>query len=386
MQTYMFRSPNLILFGAGTVAQASAQVRRLGGSRVLIVTDAGIVRTGLLGPFQAQLESAGLHVTVYDGVLPDPRVRNVEEAEAAGRAAGCDLVIGFGGGSAMDAAKGTALVLGLGGSIRDYYGVEQVPARGVPSIMIPTTSGSGSEASTAIVLLDEVSGIKRVANATMLLADVAIIDPVLTLSVPPGVTADTGVDALIHAIEAYTASQGASPVSDALALEAIRLVGRHLRPAFADGRNLEARTGMAYAATIAGIAFTAAGLGAIHAMAYSFAEEHHATHGRSNAVLAPHVMAFNLPANFEKFARIAAELGEPVEGCSPSVAAGKAVSAVRQLLADLNISDRLRDYGVLESVLDNLAIQAYTNGTRLLPNNARQLTQEDACRIYRAAW
>jgi alcohol dehydrogenase class IV len=383
-QFYQFRSPNLILFDESSLSQTAPQLKRLGVSRPLVVTDAGVVRAGLLPQLEAAL--AGFLLTVYDGVLPDPRVRNVEEAVAAAREGHCDGVIGYGGGSAMDAAKAAAVVLGLGGSIRDYFGLEQVRARGLPTVMIPTTAGTGSEASTAIVLLDEEAGLKKVANAVALLPDVAIVDPLLTLTVPPRVTADTGADTLVHAIEAFTASQGASPVSDALALQAIRLVAQHLRTAYADGRSRAARTAMTYAATIAGMAFTAAGLGAVHAMAYPFAEEYHVSHGRSNAVMAPHVMAFNLPANLPKFAAIAEALGERVEGHSPSVAAARAVTAVHQLLSDLDISDRLRDYGVPESALIDLADKAFTNGTRLLPNNARQLTAEDARRIYRSAW
>lgn len=386
MNVFQFRSPTTILFGEGALSQVVTQMKRLGAARPLIVTDKGVIGAGLMNGLAEHLEGAQCPFAVYDGVQPDPGTSNVEAAVEAGKQHQADLVIGLGGGSAIDVAKSAAVVLGLGGRMQDYFGPEKIPARGLPFILIPTTAGSGSEASTAVVLYDEEVGFKKAANSTRLLADVAIIDPLLTLSMPPRVTADTGIDVLAHAIDAYTSAAGSSPLTDALALEAMRLVAAHLRPAYTNGRNLAARTGMAHAATIAGMAFTGAGLGGIHAMAYPLAGEFKVSHGRSNAAFMPHLMRFNLPACPARFAAIAEALGEQVHGLSVSEAADRSVAAVTRLLDDLDISYRLRDYGVSEEKLNALADKAVVEGARLIPNNARRLQQEDARRIYRAAY
>jgi len=284
----------------------------------------------------------------------------------------------------MDVAKGVSILAANKGGILDFCGVNLVPKRGLPKILIPTTAGTGSEVSRALIVTDEASKLKRPLISIHALSDVAMVDPILTLSMPPTVTADTGMDALVHAIETYV-SVDATPFSDILAIEAIALIAENLTMAFAKGENIEARYNMSLAATTAGLAFSSGGLGAVHALSNPLGIEYHLTHGRTNAIMLPHTMSFNLIGSPAKFAMIAEAMGEEVEGLSPMEAAALAVEAVKELLDQIKIPIRLRDYGIPQKDIPTL-VNGAMKVSRLFVLNPRNVTREDVEEIYRKAW
>ena len=306
-------SPQKTILGKNAINTLGQEALALGGSRVLIVTDPGVIKSGLVdGPLKV-LESQGLTVEIFHQVESDPPVRVVDACIQTIRKKNYDLVVGIGGGSALDVAKGAAALAPNGERALEFVGIDTVPKRGLPKILIPTTAGTGSEATRVFVMTDETDNTKKVVYSNYLLADVAILDPLLTLSLPPGVTADTGMDALVHAIEAYV-SINTTPYAELFSLAAISLIAHNLPKAYAKGNNVEARYNLLLAANLAGTAFTSGGLGAVHGLAYVLGTEHHLSHGRSNAVMLPHVMAYNLSGDFQKYAQIASAMGEPVAG------------------------------------------------------------------------
>jgi alcohol dehydrogenase class IV len=299
----------------------------------------------------------------------------------------------------MDLAKITATVLAHGGTPGMYLGDSRIPGPVLPLFCLPTTAGTGSEVSAAAVLTDTENQMKVSTLSNYLRPQVALIDPLLTVSCPPKVTADSGIDALTHAIEAYTAVdnaafplphgersvyQGKTPLADAFAERAIALIGQHLRRAVKDGQDLEAREGMALAATLAGLAFSNAGVAVVHALEYPVGGATHCSHGAGNGLLLPYVMRFNLPARPKQFARIAELLGEDVRALGEGEAAERAVTAVEKLRADVGIPARLRDLGVTEGQLRGFAEKAF-GVKRILRVNPRAVSQEDLEGILRAA-
>jgi alcohol dehydrogenase class IV len=309
-------------------------------------------------------------------------------------------VLGLGGGSNMDLAKITAAVLTHGGSPRDYVGEFKIPGAILPLICLPTTAGTGSEVSAASVLTDTDNKIKVGVLSNYLRPRVAIVDPLLTVTCPPKITADSGIDALTHAIEAYTAVdnadfpippgersvyQGRHPLTDALATKAISLIGANLRRAVRNGDNLEAREGMALAATLAGLAFSNVGVAAVHALEYPVGGATHCSHGAGNGLLLPFVMRFNLPVRQAEFATIARLLGEDVTGLDGPAAAERAIQAVEQLRADIGIPLRLRDLGVRKDQLRPFAEKAFAI-KRILRVNPRPVTVEDLEGILQEAF
>ena len=301
IKIHPFLSPNRILFGIDAVKGLAPEVKQLGGEKVLIVTDPGLVEAGLVEAIKAPLDSDGIAFSLYDQVEPEPPARIVDQCAQYLKDEKCDLIIGVGGGSSLDVAKGASIMATNEGSILNYSGVDMVQKRGRPKILIPTTAGTGSEVTRVLVLTDEASNIKMAIYSNYVLSDVAIVDPMMTLSMPPKVTADTGIDALVHAIETYV-SASATPFSDILAIEAIRLIAENLTKTFAKGENVEARYHMSLAATISGLAFGSGGLGAVHALSNPLGIEYHFPHGRINAIMLPHVMTFNIIGNPTKFA------------------------------------------------------------------------------------
>jgi alcohol dehydrogenase class IV len=291
-------------------------------------------------------------------------------------------VIGLGGGSPIDIAKTVAVMLGNQGDIADYFGVDLVPKPGVPSLIIPTTAGTGSEVTPIAILSDEEEKLKKGVVSQHLFPRVALLDPELTLGLPPAVTAATGMDALIHAIEAYT-SVNATDLTDLLAARAIGLIADNLRAAYARGDNLAARAAMLEGSLLAGMAFANAGVTAVHAFAYPIGAEFHIPHGVANTLMLPAVMQFNLVGNLGKFAEVAELMGQPTEGLSLREAAEEAVEAVVQLAEDLGVPTSLGEFGVKEEHLPALA-EGVMKVTRLLANNPRTLTQADAEEIYRS--
>jgi alcohol dehydrogenase class IV len=384
IKTHAFFSPNRILFGIDVVKGVATEVKQLGGEKVLIVTDPGLIEAGLVEPIKASLDSEGIAFSIYDQVEPEPPARIVDQCARYLKDENCDLIIGVGGGSSLDVAKGASIMATNEGSILNYSGVDTVPKRGLPKILVPTTAGTGSEVTRVLVIADEASNIKKTVYSTYVLSDVAIVDPMMTLSMPPTVTADTGIDALVHAIETYV-SANATPFSDILAIEAITLIAENVTKAFAKGENVEARYHMSLAATISGLAFGSGGLGAVHALSNPLGIEYGLPHGRANALMLPHVMTYNLIGNPIKFALIAEAMGEELEALSPVEAGALAVEAVKELLNQLKIPVRLRDYHIPQKDIPKL-IERVMKVSRLFVPNPRNVTREDVEEIFRVAW
>ncbi len=379
-----FLASKKTLLARGAIAQAGPEAKKLGAKKVLVVTDAGVVKAGLAEGVQQSLRQAGLEVGVFDGILPEPPARVIDQCAEVFRQGGYDLCLGLGGGSSLDSAKMVAALAANPGSVLDYVGLDVVPHKGAPLVLVPTTAGTGSEATRVTVLTDESDNTKKVVYSDYLLPDLAILDPALTLSMPPSVTADTGLDALVHAIETYV-SVNTTPYAEILSLQAIAMIARHLPQAYAKGGNLLARYNMLLAANISGSAFASGGLGAVHGLAYVLGTEYHMAHGRSNAIMLPHVMAFNLSGNLEKYANIAEAMGEDILGLSPYDAAALSVEAVRSLMAAVKVSGRLGDYGISRDDLPKL-VKGGMAQARLFVPNPRDLTEADVEHIYAGAF
>lgn len=377
-------SPQKTILGKGVANQLGKEALALGGSRVLIVTDPGIVKSGLVdGPLKI-LESKGLTVGIFHQVEPDPPVRIIDACIETIHEKNYDLVVGIGGGSTLDVAKGAATLAPNGQRALEFVGIDTVPKRGLPKILIPTTAGTGSEATRVIVMTDEAENTKKVVYSNYLLADVAILDPLLTVSLPPGVTADTGMDALVHAIESYV-SVNATPYTELFSLAAISLIAHNLPKAYAKGSNVEARYNLLLAANMAGTAFTSGGLGAVHGLAYVLGTEYHLSHGRSNAVMLPHVMAYNLSGDFRKYAQIASAMGQAVEGLSLYEGAKKSVEAVKDLLGAISVPYDLPAYGISKADLPRLVTGGMKQSRLFIPN-PRDISEKEVEMIYCTAF
>jgi len=379
-----FFSPGKVILGMNTSGLAADEIEQLGGGGVLLVTDAGLAGSGLLRPVEASLKSRGIACRLYDGVIPEPPSAVIDRGVEIFREQGCRVVLGIGGGSSLDVAKGIAILSGNPGRILDYVGVERVPQRGAPLVLMPTTAGTGSEVTRVLVVTDERDNVKSVVFSRFALADAAIVDPMLTVSMPPAVTADTGMDAFVHAVETYV-SANATVFSDLYAERAIELIARWLPVACAKGSNLQARYHMSEAAALAGLAFGSGGLGAVHALAYPLGTEYHMTHGRTNAIMLPHVMRFNLAGSPQKYARIAALMGRGAKGLPLLEAGHRAVEAVKELLQSAGISFHIGDYGIPRDQIPKLA-QAAMKQARLFVPNPRDLTEDDVRAVYEDAY
>lgn len=374
-----FRVPSLLVTEPGALKQLPEIIRQLGNpTSVFVVTDPGLVKVGLLERLKPLLSA---EPTVFSAVEPDPTLATAEACRSQIVAAGAELVIGFGGGSAMDVAKVATAAASAGLPVAEFAG-RAFPERKIRLIQIPTTSGTGSEATDrGIFTLPD--GMKQGFLSPYLIADCALVDPELTLSLPPAMTAATGMDALTHAIEAYTSTQ-ATPLTDTLALAAIERIGRSLRIAVHHGRNLTARTEMAEASLWAGIAFNNGGLGICHALAMALGARFHVAHGIANAILLPFVMRFNAAANPERFTRVAAALGEQVDGLSAREGAQLAVDAVFALARDVSLPNSLVEVGVDPAAIPLLA-EAGFGIRRLVETNPRTCTQQELARILEQA-
>lgn len=382
-KTATFRIPAQITCGTGAADTVSGEAKRLGGSRCFLVADPNLLKLGVPEKMQAALKADGIEVRLFTEVEPEPSVGSVDLAAAAAREFRCDLVVAVGGGSAMDTAKAVAILVRNPGKLEDYLGIGLVKQRGVPSILLPTTSGTGAEITPNALFYVPAVKEKRAIVSPYAIPDVAIIDALLTLSVPPKVTAATGMDALSHAVESYT-SLNASPMTDLYALEAIRLIGRHLRTAVANGGDLAAREGMARASFYAGIAIGNAGTNIVHALAYPLQGQHRVTHGVANSLLLPYGMEFNALSDLGKFAAVAEALGEPIAGLSPRAAAAKSAEACRLLSLDVGIPQKMGEVGIKEAHLADLTDGAMKM-TRLWANNPRQVSPADARAIFEKA-
>lgn len=396
--TWTFHSAGSLIFGRNAVARLGEVVGRLAARRVLIVTDRQLEAAGLLARVVEPLQSAQMTVEVFNGGLAEPPLSVTLDCTEAARAFRPDAIIGLGGGSNMDIAKMTATLLAHGGTPADYVGDDRIPSPVHPLVCIPTTSGTGSEVSAAGTYTDTANHVKVGMLSNFLRPKAAVVDPLLTLSCPKKVTADTGIDALTHAIEAHTAVdnevfppgertvyQGRHPLADLFAEKAIRLIAQYLVRAVHDGSDLEAREGMSLAATLAGLAFSNAGVALVHAMEYPVGGATHCSHGEGNGLLLPFVMRFNLPARPKQFANVARWLGEDVGGLSDEQAGERAIAAVERLKAAVGIPAKLRDLGVGEEQLRGFAEKAHSL-KRLLRVNPRSCTVEEIEAIYRAAY
>lgn len=379
-----FFSPTMILLGFNAVERIGAEARKFGSSKACIITDEGVMKAGSVDRIRTPLKKEGIEVEVFGKVEAEPPVRVVDECSEFIRKGKYNLIIGLGGGSSLDTAKAAAIMGTRQGSVREICGMDIIPKRGIPKVLIPTTGGTGAEATRAFVVTDEEEGIKKVSYSNYNLPDLAIIDPTLTLSMPPKITADTGIDAFVHAIESFVSFNG-TPFSDLLALEAIRLISRSLPTAYSKGEDLSARYDMSFAALLGGMSIASGGLGAVHALAYPIGTEFHQNHGRSNGIILPHVIEFNLMGNIKRYGIIASTMGENIEGLNALEAAERSVVGIRRLLEMINLSYRLRDYGIPKESIPKL-VEGGMKQSRLFVPNPRNLTQDDLTAIYTKAW
>jgi alcohol dehydrogenase class IV len=357
--------PRIAKIGAGAVDEIGAVVAQLGYTKPVLVTDAFMVSTGVAEQIVERLRAAGLRPTVFDGVVPDPTTDSLDAGVAVIEAHGADVVIGLGGGSPMDSAKALAVLAPNGGRMREYKAPRNYTGAALPIIAIPTTAGSGSEATQFTVITDSESNEKMLCPGLSFLPIAIIVDFELTMSMPPRLTADTGVDALTHAIEAYV-SRKQNPFSDGMALTAIRTIGKHIRTAYADGSDREAREAMMLASMQAGMAFSNASVALVHGMSRPIGAHFHVAHGLSNAMLLPAITEFSVPGAEARYADCARALGVVNDAAADSVAAKALVEALRVLNSELAVPTP-QSYGIdkakWEELIPLMATQALESGS-----------------------
>ena len=383
-QTFTVTQPTQIQFGAGSIANLAETVKNFNGSNVLLVVDPGLVKAGLISPITAPLKKAKIPFTIYDKIDPEPGLKLADKGCKIATKAQCDCVVGVGGGSAMDVAKAIAILLTNGGKAVDYLGLGRIKKPGVPKIMVPTSSGTGAEVTFTAVFINEKTGSKGGMNGDPLYPDAAILDPELTISLPPHVTAFTGIDALTHALEAYTSTQ-AHTISEMYSLEAISLIADNLPAAYANGNNLEARSAMLMGSLLGGKALATAGVGLVHAMAYPMGGMFGVPHGLANAVLLPYVVEYNLIGDTNKFAILAEILGQNTDDLTLRESAGLCVDALFNLNNDVGIPATLNDLDIPFEAIPEMAEIALTV-TRPVENNPRKPTLKDVIAIYETAF
>jgi len=384
-QTYQFKAPSMIVNGPGAAKEVGSFAKGL-GKKALIVTDTNLEKIGLLNEIKKSLEVAGVPLAIYDKVVTEPTMDYTEEGLKVFKEAQADFLIAVGGGSPIDAAKAISALATNPGKISDFMGANKIPKPGVPIIAIPTTAGTGSEVTQFTIITDTTKDVKMLIASPQVMPRVALVDPLMTLQMPPGITAATGLDALTHAIEAYV-SVKAQPLTDILALQAIRIISANLRQAWSNGDNLEARTNMMIASLEAGLAFSNSSVALVHGMARPIGAYFHVAHGISNAALLPTVMEFSILGNPRRYADITEAMGEITAGLSVLGAAYLAAEAVKRLNGDLKIPT-LRYLGVEEkkfnSVVEQMAKDALASGSP--GNNPRKATKEEIVELYRKAF
>ncbi|MCM8735404.1 iron-containing alcohol dehydrogenase [Azospirillum sp. A1-3] len=384
MMDFVFETTPKLVCEAGAATRLGEMAKGLGIRRALIVTDAGLVAAGLLEPVQAGFRTAGTVCTLFSDVVADPPEQSVALAVQAARDAGVDGVIGVGGGSSLDTAKLVALLSGTPQDLSDIYGIGLAKGPRLPLIQVPTTAGTGSEV-TPIAIVTTPTSEKKGVVSSLLYPDLAVLDAHLTLGLPPRVTAMTGIDAMVHAIEAYTTRHKKNPLSDSLALRALSLLGGNIRTVIADGRNVAARAAMLQGSLLAGIAFANAPVGAVHALAYPLGGHFHVPHGLSNALMLGPVLEFNRPAAEELYAELAPAILPGSAFATPAKAADAFLRAMRDLVAAMPMEQRLEQVGVRRDNLPMLAADAM-KVQRLLINNPREVSYEDALALYSQAY
>lgn len=395
-----FYSAGRLVFGSGAVARLGTLIEPWRVRKVLVISDRVLERTGIVESILAPLRESKLHVAAFLDGEPEPSYATAQKAIDAAKTFEPEAILGVGGGSNIDLAKIVAAALPCGGHFRDYPGYHKFPQPPLPLVCLPTTAGTGSEVSHAAVLTDTDNQLKISFQSQALRPKLALVDPKLTLSCPAKPTADSGIDALTHAIEAYTCVDfdklavpveepfpydGKNPFGDCLAERAIELIGKHLVTAVREPHNLAAREGMAFAATLAGLAFSNCAVAAVHALEYPIGGTLHCSHGAGNGLLLPYVMRFNLPARQREFARIAELLGENIAGLSESAAAERAITAVERLRSAIGIPERIRDLGGTRDQLPEFARKAFQI-KRLMLLNGRPPTEADLLGILQHAF
>lgn len=380
--TFSFEAPAHLTFGVGAVRTLPEFIVGF-GNRAVVVSDPGIAKAGILDRAVSLLDEARVTAEAFTQVEPNPSVETVQAAQDLFRRTRAAFVVGVGGGSAMDVAKVLSVLAAHGGTVHDYEGIGKVPGPGVPVVTIPTTAGTGSEVTVFTVITDRERKFKMTVGSPYLVPQVAICDPELTLSMPQPLTAATGMDALTHGIECYVNTVH-NPIAKTLAREAMRLIGKALRAAYANGRDLQARTTMLLASTMAAMAFTRTRLGNVHAMSHPLGAHFDIPHGVANAILLPYVMAWNLIACHDTYPQVAEALGERVEGLPAREASALAVEAVRRLSRDVGIPERLRDVGVTREAIPRMAEDAMKSGNILV--NPRATTYADIVSLFEIAY
>ena len=381
---FTFTGAKKIVFGRGSFAGLAEQLRELGGSRPLIVVDRSLAVAGMAEKISSLLDKEGVRFSLFDRVEGEPPLEVADEGADVAAKTKADCVVGIGGGSAMDTAKAIAVLAKNRAKAVDFLGLNKIHAPGLPKIMVPTTAGTGSEVTFTSVFIRKDLKKKEGMNSPHLYPEVALLDPELTLTLPPEATASTGLDALCHAIESYT-SVTASPMSEMVSREAIGLISENLRTCVHNGSNLDAREAMLLGSLYAGLGLANAGVTAVHSLSYPLGGRYGVPHGLANTILLPHVMAFNLPGALEKFALVAEAMGEAVGDMPVREAAYLAVEAVEALIGDCGITKTLKDFGVKENDFPEMA-QAAMTVARPLANNPRKMTIEDAVEIYTEAF
>ena len=352
--SYEFNISTRIVYGRESAAQTGEIAGGLNLKKIQLVTDKGVANSGTLDYLLKPLKNAGINPIIYDEVEYNPTVQTVDKAAEQFRNENCDGVIAVGGGSPIDAGKCVGVLATNPGSAYDYLGVDKVKNPAVPVICVPTTAGTAAEITDVAVLNDPGKKLKMGMRSPQVAATVALLDPVLTITLPPEPTRDSGLDALTHAIESYI-SVNSWRLTDTLNLQAIELIGRYLRTAVHNGNDIEARDAMLTASLLAGMGFHHTKLCLVHAITLPFGGIYNAPHGVSNAIVLPHAMKFMLPGAVSKYVDIAVALGEEVSGMSEREAAEKAVEAVEQLYRDVDLPSGLSLYGVKEEDLPEIS-------------------------------
>jgi len=381
---HYFKTTGKIITGVKSIATLPAEIKLLGGKRIFIFTDEGIVKAGICDQVLQILKGTVEAVSVYGTVPPEPPLETIHECLKLARKAKCDLIIGLGGGSAMDVAKVISVLLTNDKTLGEILGINLVEKRGVPKILVPTSAGTGSEVTPIVILTDQAENLKKGVVSDYLFPEVAILDPELTISLPPGPTAASGMDALIHAIEAYT-SVNATPMTDHLALRAIELVVANIRSAWTNGNNLEARMNMLEGSLLAGQAFANAGVTAVHAFAYPLGGEFHVAHGVANTVMLCAVLRFNMIANLKKFGALGKLLCPDLTSLDNKVLAEAGIRFLEGLIIDLQLPRTLQGLNIPQDSIPRMA-EGVMKVTRLLANNPRTITLEDAKKIYQVVY
>lgn len=384
MRFYDYLMPSVNFFGPGCLSVVGDRAQILNGKKALIVTDKFLhsLKDGAVEKTIKYLNEAGINSVVFDNVEPNPKDTNVYEGADMYKKEGCDMIITVGGGSPHDCGKGIGIAVTHPGDICDYAGIETLINPLPPIIAINTTAGTASEVTRHAVITNTKTKVKFVIVSWRNLPQVSINDPLLMVGKPAGLTAATGMDALTHAIEAYV-SKDANPVTDAAAIQAIKLISQNLRQAVANGENLKARENMAYGSLLAGMAFNNGNLGYVHAMAHQLGGLYDMPHGVANAMLLPHVCRYNMIANPEKFADIAEFMGEKTDGLSVIEAAEKSIEAIFRLSGDVGIPKSLKEAGVKEEDIELMSSNALKDGNAF--SNPRKGNEKDIASIFKSA-